>query len=245
MEAARGVGPDLGRALLGVEQPRQLQRDDAAGVCAGPHVELPVVGRAHDRARELGIADAELVALPREAGERRREAQRRVHAVEVHVVDARVDVIGTAPHLVEARGIERPLVQRLAHDRVEAHLEVLLAVVEPVLGGAVVLAHHAGRGVGELRRHPALEHVRWFDQVVVDRDERDVARPAGRLGEPVDLGRLLAGGEEALAALDLVEADRTAAHRAAPARPGSTTMTPRVIRPWCRSSSACGASSSA
>ena len=243
MEAAGGVGADLGRAFLGVEQPRELQRDDAPRVRARPHVELPVVGGAHDRARELRIAHTELVALAREPGERRREAQRRVHAVEVHVVHARVDVVRAAPHLVEPGGIERALVQRLAHHRVEPDLVVLLPVVEPVLARAVVLGHHAWRGVGELRRHAALEHVRWLHQVVVDRDEGDVARLARRVGQPVDLGRLLAGGEEPLTALDLVEADRTATHRPAPASSGSTTMTPRVIRPWCRSSSACGASS--
>ena len=194
VEAARGVGADLGRAFLGVEQPRELQRDDAPRVRARPHVELPVVGRAHDRTGELRIAHPELVALTREPGERRREAQRRVHAVEVHVVDAGVDVVGPPSHLVEPGRVERPLVQRLAHHRVESDLEVLLAVVEPVLGGAVVLGHHTRRGVGELRRYPTLEHVRRLHEMVVDRDQGDVTRLVRRVGEPVDLGRLLARG---------------------------------------------------
>ena len=95
-------------ATLGVEEPRQLARDDAARVACPPTPRgasrsrrARPRARARDRSRRAGSAG------PAKPGERRREVQRRVHAVEVHVVHARVDVPRAAPHLVEARRVER------------------------------------------------------------------------------------------------------------------------------------------
>ena len=69
LEAACRVAADLLGGELRVEQPRHLARDDAAGMGAGPLLEVPVVRRADDGEREVGVAHPELVALPREAGE--------------------------------------------------------------------------------------------------------------------------------------------------------------------------------
>ena len=111
LEPALGVAADVGRRDLGVAQPRELQRDDALGVGAGPHLVVPVVPRPHAGEAELGI----LAARERGAGEpgdERREAQRRPDAGDVHVGDAGVDVPAALAHLVEARRLHRPLVLR-------------------------------------------------------------------------------------------------------------------------------------
>ena len=90
-----------------------------------------------------------------------------------------VDVVGAAAHLVEAGRIEGALMQRLADDGVETDLVVLLPVVEPVLGPSVLLDHHPRRLSANA---PALapRTCWWFDEVVVDRDQRHVPGLAGR-----------------------------------------------------------------
>ena len=207
-EPTLDVAPDLVGRELGVEQPRELAGDDPPGVAAGPLVEVPVVRRVDDGEREVGVAHAELVALAGEAGERRREVERRVDAVEVHVVDAGVDVPRAPAHLVEARRLEAQLVAWTADDRVQAHLVVAPVVVQPVLH-AVVVDLHPGGAIGEPARDAALEQVRRLDEVVVDRDERVVAGAARRFGEEGHLLRLLRR-EEARSALQVVEVDAVA-----------------------------------
>ena len=101
--------------------------------------------------REVGIVGELLEPLTGEAGEERREAQRRVHAVEVHVGDAGGDVPRAAPHLVEAGRLEAVLAHRTADDRVEADVGQLLALVDPRLA-AVVAFDDARRAIGVLRR---------------------------------------------------------------------------------------------
>ena len=58
---------------------------------------------------------------------------RRPHAVDVHVADARVDLVTPGPHLVEARRLDLPVFGLAADDRVEADLEEHLAVELPDL----------------------------------------------------------------------------------------------------------------
>ena len=113
LEAALGVAPDLRGADLGVEDVRDLERDDAARRVPCPFLEVPVVPRADARERELGVVGELLQALAREAGQERREVERRVDAVDVHVGDARRDVPCTPTHLVEAGRVEAVL----AHGR--------------------------------------------------------------------------------------------------------------------------------
>ena len=175
------------------------------GVGAGPLVEVPVVGRPDHGPGQLRVAYPELVTLTGKAGQRGREADGGVDAVEVHVVHPGVDVVGAAAHLVEAGRIEGALMQRLAHDGVEPDLVVLLPVVEPVLRPSAVIDHHPGGPIGEALRHPPLEHVGWFDQMVVDRDQRHVSRLTWRLRQPVDRLGLGTGGQEPGPGLDVVE----------------------------------------
>ena len=157
-EAALGVAPHLLGSDLGVEQVRELQRDHAAGREPHPLLEHPVVPRPHRREREVGIVGELLQALTGEAGEERREAQRRVHTVDVHVGDARLDVPRAAPHLVEARRLEAVLAHRATDDGVEPDVGQLLPFVDPRLA-AVVALDDARRAVGVLRGQAPLEGV--------------------------------------------------------------------------------------
>ena len=111
--AARGTSPRgspraaLRADLLGRDLPGRAARAAGSGMMRPGYVpahssSCQSLAARTTAQRELGIAHAELVALAREAGERRREVQRRVHAVEVHVVHAGVDVLRAAAHLVEA-----------------------------------------------------------------------------------------------------------------------------------------------
>ena len=101
------VGLDLTRGDVGVEQPRHLA-DDPPRVATGPLVEVPVVGGAHDRQRQLGIAHAQLVALTGKPRERRREVERGVHPVQVHVVHPGIDVPRRAASRRSARARSSP-----------------------------------------------------------------------------------------------------------------------------------------
>ena len=139
----------------------------------------------HRRHRELEVVGDLLQALAGEAGQERREVQRRVDAVEVHVLDALVDVPRAAAHLVEAGRLEAVLGHRSADDRVEADVRQRLAVVHPGLA-AVVGVDDPRRAVGELARDPTLEGVRRLDDVVVDGDDGVAALGALGLGQEGD-----------------------------------------------------------
>ena len=176
LEAALGVAPHVGGRDLGIAQPHELQRDHALRVRAGPHLVVPVVPRAHAREPELGV----VAARERDAGEpgdERREAEARPDAGDVHVGDAGVDVPAALAHLVEARRFHRPLVLRTADHRVEPDVREQLVLVGPRLL-AVVELDQARRAVDEVRGHAAVEQVGRFDEVVVDRDDREATRGA-------------------------------------------------------------------
>ena len=104
-------------------------------------------------AAQAGEAELLVVAVgedrAREAGDERREAQRRVDAVEVHVADASLDVPAAAPHLVEAGGLHAPLRLRPARDRVQPDLRVEAVFVHPGLA-ALVGRDHAGRAFAQI-----------------------------------------------------------------------------------------------
>ena len=64
--------------------------------------------RSFARAREAELLVLGLVEDPaRESGDLRREVHRGPHAVDVHVVDAGLDVEARGSHLVEAEGLAR------------------------------------------------------------------------------------------------------------------------------------------
>ena len=100
-EAARRVATDLGRRERGIGEVCDAERDDAVGMTAGTTPRRASRSTPARTRAELAIGDAEEHAAA-EPGDLRREVHRRPHAVDVHVVHARVDVVATGPHLVEA-----------------------------------------------------------------------------------------------------------------------------------------------
>ena len=196
VEATLGVLADHLRAEFGVQQPGQLARNDPAGIRPGPHVEVPVVPGAHRGQRQVAILGHLLQSLAGEARQERGKVQRRVDAVEVHVLDALVDIPGAPAHFVEADRFEAVLRHRPTDDGVEADIRQLLIVVDPGLA-AVVGVDDFRRAVGEPLRQTAGERVRRFDDVIVDRDQRVAARRPGRIGQKRDRAVLagLGGGE--------------------------------------------------
>ena len=171
ISAAHSSGSHSIGSAIGMNRP---------GIGAAPLVDVPVVVRLHDRERELLVVARE----EQPAGERRerREAHAREHAARAHVLHPLVHVVATGAHLVEGGRVDAVLLLRPAGDRVEPDVGDRLAVEHPhVVAGVGVL--DAGRAVGELRRHPALEQVRRLDEVVVDADEDHVLDPhAGSAG---------------------------------------------------------------
>ena len=87
--------------------------------------------------------------VPAKPGDQRREAQTRVHAVEIHVADAGLDVVTAAPHLVEARRLHAPLFFGPTGDRVEPDLRVQVVFVDPGFA-AVLEGDDLGRVLGEV-----------------------------------------------------------------------------------------------
>src|SRR3546814_5875566 len=71
---------------------------------------------------------------------------------------------------VVPHGRSVPLLDWTGGDAVGSVVGLEAALDEPVVG-AVRAGHDAGRVVLEPRRQPALERVRRFDEVVVDRDQ--------------------------------------------------------------------------
>ena len=123
----------LGRADLGIEQVRHLARDDAVRIGVGPHLLVPVVVRADQRQRKLGVLRLALQALAREAQQGGREVDRRVDTVDVHVGDPGVDIPCPAAHFVETGGLEARLDDGPSDDGVESDVRILLAFEAPVL----------------------------------------------------------------------------------------------------------------
>ena len=144
-EAPPGIGADLIGGHDRIAQPRDLQWDDALGVGPRPHLAVPVVPGSYARQAELGVLAAGEHGAG-EPGEQRGEVERRLDAADVHVPDALVDVPAAAAHLVEAGRLHAPLVLGSTHDGVEAHVGVVVALVEPHLGTFVGL-DHPGRPV--------------------------------------------------------------------------------------------------
>ena len=96
--AAIRVALDLGGRELDVPQRHDAERDVHAARRRAPLLDHPVVVRLHAREAEITVGRLveRLAAEPRE----RRERQRTVGPVELEVLDARVALVATGPHLV-------------------------------------------------------------------------------------------------------------------------------------------------
>ena len=172
LEAARRVAADLVGREVGVAQVRDLVRDEAVGMRAAPRVEVPVVVRAHRGERELVVVGPHREPLADEAGQERREAQRRARRRRCPC-RRRARCTSHAP-------------RRISSKRVGSKPYSLdgrpTTALNPTFGSNCRCHSHASppssvgttRGcvVGELLREAAGEHVGRLDDVVVDRDDR-------------------------------------------------------------------------
>ena len=194
--APLGVADDLLGGQLGVPQRDDREREELAVGVAAPLLDHPVVVGVDARLAELAVLGLG-EGLAAEAGERR-EAQRRLHVVHLHVLDPGLGVVATGAHLVVGDGRGGHVVAVEADRGHVALVDVDEVLVDPAVGlgavgveGLLVLAaagvaHVAdaaaldlGAAVAELLGQPGLPEVRRLDDVVVDAD---------------DLGQLPAGG---------------------------------------------------
>ena len=163
-----------------------------------PLLDHPVVVRVDAGERELLVVRLE-EGLAAEPGERR-EAQRRLDPVELHVVDAGLRLVATRSHLVVRDRQQTHVVALEAHRGDVPLVRVHQALVEPDVARRAVVAElvlvagaadelQAAEPVAldlravlrELRREPPLEQVRRLDDVVVDtHDLREIGAGVAR-----------------------------------------------------------------
>ena len=105
----------------------------------------------------------------REAAEVR-EAQLGPDALDVHVLDAVVDVVAARQHVVVAARVHPEVPRMLARDGVEGEISRLPAFVQPGVV-AVRQLHDARSDVRVLRWQPVEPDPRVLDDVVVDGDD--------------------------------------------------------------------------
>src|ERR1700735_4913748 len=139
-------------------------RDEPVGRGPAPLVDVEVVPRLHAQRGELLVVGAEERA-PAEAGERR-EAERRLLAVQVHVLHPRGGVVAAGDHVLVADRVQAPLLAWLARDGIEPDGREDLAVVVPQVHTVDFLDPR--RLVAELSGYAVLPHARVLDEVVID-----------------------------------------------------------------------------
>ena len=183
--ALAGDAPHLAGHLLGVPDGRDRQGDEAAGMSAAPVVDVPVVVGAQHGDGELALAGRGLAAEELADETRHRgEAERSQHAVDVHVVDARVDVVAAGPQLRERGRLHAVLLGGAARHGVQPHVGDLLALEHPDVG-AVLLRDEPRRAILPLRGEMALPHVRRLTDVVVDAHQDHVVHLHGQSSSDV------------------------------------------------------------
>ena len=136
-EAPGGVAPDLGHGQVGVGQEGDAERHDPVRIGLVPLLEEPVVPGADAGQPQLAVGGGEEDPSA-EAGDLGREVHRGPHPVDVHVADARLDVVAPGPHLVEAERLQPVGLGAPAGDGVHPHLGEALALEFPdlvALGG--------------------------------------------------------------------------------------------------------------
>ena len=127
--AALRVAPHLVRRQLGVPQRDEAQRDEPAARVGAPLLDHPVVVGLHAEQPELpvlGLGEG----LAAEAGERR-EAQRRLDVVGVHVLEPGLHLVGARAHLLVGDALHGHLVAGHPHGRVHPQQRTLEVLVVP------------------------------------------------------------------------------------------------------------------
>ena len=188
---AGSIAANLVGGQLCVAEPGDGEWHHPVGIRTGPVLDRPVVPglhRSEPKIMVLGLHEARTA----EAGHHRRETHRGVHAGEIHVRDAVVDIPTTATHVLEPRRIHRVLRRRAARDGVGTGDRDEPVLQLPVLGAIGVL-DNARCALGEAGRHPALERLGGLDEVVVHGDHGVMPRPRFRLGQERHLGLVASG----------------------------------------------------
>jgi hypothetical protein len=193
-EAARRIAPYFGGGHLGVEQPRDLARDESRRMGPDPRLQVPVVEGTGHGERQLRIADAQLQPVAAESRHRRGEIDRGIDPVEVHVAHAGVHIPRAAAHLLESHRLVRAFLDRPSGHRGQTDLRVDLAVEQPRLPAPGIFDHPRG-GVRKFPGQSPLEHLGRLDQMIVGRNEHQVTRGPGRVRQQGDVVRLLAPHE--------------------------------------------------
>jgi len=141
------------------------------GGVGAPLVEDEVVVGADAQLRKVLV----LGGVKRAAGEAAEiwEAQLGPRALDVHVLDAVLDVVAAGKHVVIAARVHPEVARVLARHGVEGKVAGLLALVEPGVV-AVGQLHDARSHLRVLGGHPVQPHARVLDDVVVDRDDLGV-----------------------------------------------------------------------
>ncbi len=156
---------DLGDGRVDVPEGHDGGRDVAARVFPAPLVDMPVVITRHE---DLGV----FLVLEREEqaaveGHGAGEVDRGQDAVDVHVVDARVDVVDAGAHLVERDGLHPVFLARPADHGVQARARRPATFEYPVIGALLVVLDVGGQ-VLVLRAEVRVPHRGRFDDVIVD-----------------------------------------------------------------------------
>jgi hypothetical protein len=176
---------DLRGRLLRVPERDQDHRNEPFGRLGAPLVEDEVIPRLDTLARQLLVGGL-IERLAGEAGEGR-EAQLRLDAVGVHVLDSLLDVPAAGDHVVEADRVDPECLLRLAGDGVEPNGRVVAALEPPeLLLADMLITERVDRGsldLGDIRtgllvvrRQPVLPHGRVLDDVVVNGDDVSIGR---------------------------------------------------------------------
>ncbi len=188
VHAARRVAANLGRRELGVPQRHDRERDQATAAVTAPLLDHPVVVRDHARVRELAVLRFE-ERLAAEPGERR-ERQRRVDPVHLHVLDAGLGFVAAWPHLVVGDRRHRHVVPVEADRRHVALVDVDEVLVHPAVGLRAVLVegllvaaaadvrHRPDAASLDMRTpspeplgQPPIPEMGGLDHVVIDADD--------------------------------------------------------------------------
>ena len=190
VDTAPGVAPNLGSRLGRIPQRDQAERNQASAGAGAPLLDHPVVVGPHAQQGELTIGGLE-ERLPAEA-RKRREAERRLGVVEVHVLETFRHEVRARHHVLVGDARQADLFAGHPDGGVEAGERPAEVLVEPPVdrrprvaglsGNRGELAsderhlldrraHDAGTDAVILAGEPVAPHRCRLDDVIIHRDD--------------------------------------------------------------------------
>jgi hypothetical protein len=103
-----------------------------------------------------------------------RKVQTGEHPVDAHVPDTLVNVEASRAHLIEARRVHAVILGAHPGDSIQPDIRRPLPLVGPDLI-AIGSFHDARRAVAIAGWQVRVEHIRWFDRVVIDADKYEIS----------------------------------------------------------------------